>query len=106
MGWTLLGSLLPGTGLIAAGRRTGGLVAVIVASLLVSIGVTFAFVGDPFSLLRLMVSQPDRFLVLAAVLITMVLLWAAMVIGTHSSLRRYAHLGTAQRVIARCWSHP
>ena len=31
VGWTLLGSLLPGTGLIAAGRRTGGLIAVTAA---------------------------------------------------------------------------
>ena len=99
VGWTLLGTLLPGTGLIAAGRRTGGLVAVTSASLLVSIAVTFVVVGDP-SPCSAWVGQPDRFLVLAAVLVTVVLLWAAMVIGTHSRAAPLRPPGRRQRVIS------
>lgn len=100
IGWTLLGTVLPGAGLIAAGRRVSGTIAIAVASLVFSAGVTFALVGDPIGLVGSMVSNPNRLIVLAAGLITILVLWVGVVIGTHSSLRRYAHLGTGQRMVS------
>ena len=100
IGWTLLGSLVPGTGLLAAGRRTSGLVAISLGSLAASLVMTFLLAGNPMALLRSFVSQPDRFLVLAVGLAVLVLLWAAMVIATYAATRRYAHLGTRHRVVS------
>ena len=55
VGWTLLGTLLPGAGLIAAGRRISGTIAIAIASLVFSAAVTFALVGDPVGLVGSMV---------------------------------------------------
>ncbi|MBK7624362.1 MAG: LCP family protein [Kineosporiaceae bacterium] len=100
VGWTLLGTLLPGAGLIAAGRRISGTIAIAIASLVFSAAVTFALVGDPVGLVGSMVSNPNRLIVLAVGLLTILLLWVAVVLGTHASLRRYAHLGTGQRLVS------
>ncbi len=100
IGWTLLGSLLPGSGLLAAGRRRSGLAAISVASLIASIALTFALVGDPMATLQAMLSRPDRFVLLAAILLLLLLLWATMVIGTHAALGRYASLTRVQRLIS------
>lgn len=98
--WTLIGTILPGAGLIAAGRRVSGTIAVAVASLVFSAAVTFALMGDPVGLAGSLVSNPNRLIVLAIGLIAVLLLWVVVVLGTHSSLRRYAHLGAGQRVIS------
>lgn len=100
MSWTVVGSLLPGSGLLAAGRRVSGMTAVFLGSLLVSLAATFVLVGDPIGLLQSMASRPDRFVMLAAGLGLVALLWAAMVIGTHAALRRYAHLSGLQRLLS------
>jgi len=99
VGWTLLGSLIPGVGLLAAGRRTSGTIALTLASLMASAAVTYAVIGDPANAVALLVTAPDRFLILGAALGLLLVLWAAMVVGTHSALRRYAHLSSAQRIV-------
>ena len=100
VGWTLLGTLLPGVGLLAAGRRVSGTIAVACASLVLSAGLTFYFLGDPVALAGSLVSQPDRLLLVLLGLIMVLLLWAAVVLFTHSSLRRFAHLGAGQRLVS------
>ncbi len=97
--WTLLGSLLPGSGLIAAGRRAAGGIVLGLALLLAAAVAAFGVLGNPVELVSQMVGKPDRFLLLAGGLIGVVLLWALVVIGTHSSLRRFAHLGLGQRLV-------
>jgi LCP family protein required for cell wall assembly len=99
VGWTLLGSVLPGSGLIAAGRRGTGVVVLTLSVLLAAAGAAFALLGDPVAQLTQMVGTPDQFLILAAALVGVVLLWALVVIGTHFSLRRYAHLNLGQRMV-------
>lgn len=98
--WTLVGSLVPGTGLLAAGRRMLGGVVLCLSALLASAAVTYSLIGDPMDLALWAAARPDMLVMLTAVLTAMVLAWIGVVLGTHSALRRYAHLGTGQRVLA------
>jgi polyisoprenyl-teichoic acid--peptidoglycan teichoic acid transferase len=99
--WTLLGSLLPGTGLIAAGRRwIGGLI--LGGCLLTAAGVSALLLfGDPVALIsRQLLAHPERLTYAAVALVVLGVLWALQVIGTHVSLRRFAELTSPQRVLA------
>ena len=99
VGWTLLGSVVPGVGLIAAGRRTLGGAVLFVTALLGSAAVTYAVIGKPTTLVKTMLANPNDFVIVAGVLIALVVAWAVIVVGTHASVRRYAHLGNVQRVL-------
>lgn len=95
--WTILGSFVPGLGLIVAGRRTAGriLLGVVVATVLAA--AAFVLVGDPVTTARRIATSPSNLLLVAAALALGALLWALVVVATHSSLRRYANLTSAQR---------
>jgi LCP family protein required for cell wall assembly len=98
--WTLLGSIIPGAGLIAAGRRLAGGLALGVTALVGLI----AFIGyltvDRVRFAASFLADPNKILIAAGILLLLVLGWIAVVIATHSATRRYSNLSTPQRVLA------
>ncbi len=97
--WTILGSALPGAGFIAAGRRTLGVVVLLLNLALVG-GLVGAVWYAGLDGLLAFAAAPGRVVVAAAVLIVLVLSWALVVLGTHASLRRFAHLTVPQRILS------
>lgn len=97
--WTLLGSFVPGVGLIVAGRRTLG-TAVLIANLALVGGLLGALYVGGLDGIIAFAASPDRIVIAAAVLLVLALLWSVVVLLTHSSLRRYAHLTLPQRVLS------
>jgi polyisoprenyl-teichoic acid--peptidoglycan teichoic acid transferase len=99
VGWTILGSILPGLGLIAAGRKTVGRILLALTLLLVAVLVWFGLFGDATSFVLRFATNTSDLLLLAVGAIALTLLWALVVIGTHVSLRRFVSLTTLQRVL-------
>jgi LCP family protein required for cell wall assembly len=98
--WTILGSLLPGAGLIAAGRRTAGRLLLGLTLLIVAGLVGFAVFGDTTAFALRFATNTNDLLLLAGGAVAVALLWAFVVLGTHVSLRRFASLTTAQRALS------
>jgi polyisoprenyl-teichoic acid--peptidoglycan teichoic acid transferase len=97
VGWTLLGGLVPGLGLLRSGRRVlGGVVLGLVAIGLVGV-LAFAVFGDPIRWSESVVVSPDKLVRLVVALGAVVLVWTVLVVLTHVSLRRQAHLTGLQR---------
>jgi polyisoprenyl-teichoic acid--peptidoglycan teichoic acid transferase len=100
VGWTILGSLLPGAGLIAAGRRTAGRVLLALTLIVVGALVWFALFGDATSFALRFATNTNDLMMLAIGAVALALLWAIVVIGTHISLRRFASLTALQRLLS------
>jgi polyisoprenyl-teichoic acid--peptidoglycan teichoic acid transferase len=101
VGWTLLGSLLPGAGLIAAGRRTLGWAVAGLCLLLALSGVAIALLTDPVRLVaRVLLSSPERLTYLAIAIVLAGVLWGAHVVATTVSLRRFASLSGMQSALS------
>jgi len=88
--WTVLGSLVPGLGLLAAGRRRAGRVLVALTALIVAGALVAAVLVDPVAIGKKLLTDPNRFVVVAAVLVALVAVWAVLVVLTHMALRRSA----------------
>ena len=95
-----MGSLLPGAGLIAAGRRTAGKVLVTLTVLVVGGLVAFALFGDTTSFALHFATNTNNLLLVACGAVLLALLWAFVVLGTHMSLRRFASLTGPQRALS------
>jgi len=100
VGWTIIGSLLPGAGLIAAGRRTAGRLVLGLTLVIVAGLVGFAVFGDTTAFALRFATNTNDLLLLAGGAVAVALLWAFIVLGTHVSLRRFATLTTAQRALS------
>src|SRR3954447_14237808 len=98
--WTIIGSLVPGAGLIAAGRRTAGRVLVTLTVVAVVGGLAFAVLGDPTSVVLGLATNTSNLMIIALAAVALALLWAFVVLGTHVSLRRFASLTSMQRVLS------
>jgi len=100
LSWTIIGALVPGTGLIAAGRRRAGGV------LLALLGVTgfglavFALFGNPVKRAIQLAVEPSQLLMLVIGAWLFGLLWALMIVLTNLQLRRYATLSSGQRLFS------
>ncbi len=88
VGWTVLGTLVPGLGLIVAGRRTAGRIVLGVAVLALLAGAAFVLWGDPVQTAARTVVSPDRLLVVAVLLGALAVAWTALVVLTYAALRR------------------
>jgi LCP family protein required for cell wall assembly len=96
--WTVLGSLVPGLGLVAAGRRKSG-VAVLTALAVVAAGtVIWVLRGDVLRRGLSFAVDPHRLLVLAVAVIAAGVLWALLILLSHDQLRREAVLGRSQKI--------
>jgi LCP family protein required for cell wall assembly len=97
VGWTILGTIIPGTGLIAAGMRRLG------AALLVLLGIgslmlaAAAFVGDPVKRVTGLAVHPEKLLILAMLTAVIATAWVGLVLLTNSRLRQYARLTGVQQ---------
>jgi LCP family protein required for cell wall assembly len=98
-GWTVLTALLPGAGLLAAGRRRAGRVIVSVTGLLAIGAVVVLVVVGPLALGRRLLADPDRFLQVVAGLAVLALAWLVVLVAAHLALRRDADLSSPQRVL-------
>src|SRR3954471_20960283 len=98
--WTIVGSLLPGAGLIAAGRRTAGRLLVALTFIFVGGLVAFALFGDTTSFALHFATNTNNLLLVAGGALLLAFLWAFVVLGTHLSLRRFASLTGPQRALS------
>ncbi|GAB6900207.1 LCP family protein [Kineosporia succinea] len=100
IGWTLLGSLLPGAGLLAAGRRrAGGFLLGLVGAGVLAVG-RLALDGSLAERLQALVIQPERLVTVTVAIGAVAVLWVLSIVVTHAQLRRYAELGTGQRLFS------
>ncbi|HET9658490.1 MAG TPA: LCP family protein [Kineosporiaceae bacterium] len=100
IGWTLLGSLIPGSGLIAAGRRGFGGFVLTVTVLLGLAAAGAALVIKPTEFVASLIGSPDKIVMLAAGMLALVLGWVVVVLATHASARQYSNLTRGQRFLA------
>jgi LCP family protein required for cell wall assembly len=98
--WTVIGALVPGSGLVVAGRRKLGRLLLAVVVLAVATGVVLALRGDPLDMAARVVASPDMLLRVAIVIAVLTLLWVTLVIATHVALRRRVRLNRGQRFLA------
>jgi polyisoprenyl-teichoic acid--peptidoglycan teichoic acid transferase len=101
VGWTLLGSVVPGAGMIAAGRRKLGW-AILGSCILVTVAAgAVVLVSNPVQLFtQLLLTHPERFTYLAIGLILLAGLWGAHIVVTNVSLRRFATLTAPQSALS------
>jgi LCP family protein required for cell wall assembly len=101
VGYTLLGSIFPGAGLIAAGRRVIGGLILGACALGCLVVIALVALSNPVELIgRQVLAHPERLTYLAAGVIALGVLWAIHVVATNLSLRRFASLTGAQSVLS------
>jgi LCP family protein required for cell wall assembly len=100
VGWTILGTLLPGSGLMAAGRRAAGGVILACTFLLCAGAGVWALTQADRNALISMGTDTDFLLVAAVGMATLGAIWIAVVITTHGALRRSTTLSAGQRALA------
>ncbi len=98
---TVLGAIVPGVGLIAAGRFRSGLV-VLVATVALAVGLVL-YVGTSTSDLLNRALDPATLRRGAAAAVVLAVAWSAVTIASHRALRP-ATAGTGERVGGFCWS--
>ena len=98
--WTMIGAVVPGSGLIVAGRRKLGRLLLAIALLAVGAGVVLAVKGDPLQTAAHVVASPEMLLRVAIGIAVATLLWVILVIFTHASLRHRVRLNRGQRILA------
>jgi LCP family protein required for cell wall assembly len=100
LGWTIVGALIPGTGLIAAGWRRLGAFFIF---LLLASGVALAgaaLIGNQVNRAISLAVDPKKLLLLAIGASAIAVLWAAVIVLTNTQLRRYANLTSQQGVFS------
>lgn len=96
VGWTLLGTLIPGLGLWRGGHRIIG--GIIMGFLLVTVGGLTAFAFMQPKRLTAMVADPNVLVGVAATLLVLALGWVVVITTTHLSLRP-VRASAVQRII-------
>lgn len=99
MALTTIGALLPGSGLLAAGRRRSGTVILSCVVAVVAVLVTLVLTGRAFEALLWLAVRPRALMVLAGLLVAAGLGWALVIVVSHAALRP-PQLATAQRVLS------
>ncbi|GLY19167.1 transcriptional regulator [Kineosporia sp. NBRC 101677] len=98
--WTIIGALVPGLGLIAAGwRRLGAAVLGVIAVSFAGFAV-WALTGNILQRGLSVALEPQKLLMLAIAAVVIGVLWALVVLLTNSQLRRYATLDGAQKAFS------
>jgi LCP family protein required for cell wall assembly len=99
--WTLVGGLLPGSGLVVSGRRNLGWLIIGSWSLLFAGAVGLVLFGDPLRFVSTeILTHPERLKSLATTCIVAGVLWAAHLVATNMSLRRFAALTGLQSAMS------
>jgi LCP family protein required for cell wall assembly len=95
VGWTALGTLIPGLGLIRAGRRVTGGIALAVFVIIVG-GAAAYYLVDPRTVRSFVVDTEGVPQALAVALLVLGMLWVLVIGATHLALRP-AHPSVGQR---------
>jgi LCP family protein required for cell wall assembly len=98
--WTILGAVVPGTGLIVAGRRWIGSALLGLLALAAAALAGLAFFGNPLKKSISLAVSPRQLLTLAIVAVVVALLWVAVIVLTNTQLRRSANLSRGQSVFS------
>jgi LCP family protein required for cell wall assembly len=98
--WTIVGALIPGSGLVAAGWRRLGAFMLLVLGLGLAGLAAAALTGDVLQRALNVALDTKKLLYVTAGAIILGLIWAAVILFTHSQLRRYANLTTGQRIFS------
>lgn len=85
MAFTVVGTLIPGVGLIAAKRRVAG--GIVLAVFLGALAVLVALVVSDPKVLAAMAVRPAMLTGLAVVLVIVAIVWVGVVVATHLALR-------------------
>jgi LCP family protein required for cell wall assembly len=96
LAWTIIGALIPGTGLIAVGwRRLGGFLLFLLGlgGLMLA---ALALVGNPLSRIESLAVDPQKLLMLALIAALVPLAWVIVIVLTNAQLRRYSSLSSGQ----------
>ncbi len=88
MGWTVLGTLVPGSGLIAAGRRKTGWAILLLSLFVVALAAAALVSGRVVTLAVGLGTQPDVLLGVAIGVLVLAGAWCLLVIATTVTLRR------------------
>jgi len=98
--WTVIGSFLPGSGLVAAGRRGAGWL-LLLLTLLVGAGVVgFVVLGDAKNTALSVAFDVNDLMQVALVLSAGALLWGLVVLASHLCLRRFTVLTPVQGLLS------
>ena len=98
--WTILGAVVPGVGLIAAGRRRlGGLVLFVLGLGTLALA-GLVLIGNPLKRGLSLAVDPQALLIMAVAAGAGGLIWALIILFTNLQLRRYASLSTGQGVFS------
>ncbi len=98
--WTILGSLLPGSGLVAAGRRRAGWLLLTLTLLLGALAAVFVLFGDAKGAALNIALDTSNLLQVVIALLVATLVWGLVVLGTHVSLRRFTVMTRVQSVLS------
>lgn len=100
IGWSILGTLIPGSGLMAAGRRSLGLAVLGVTLCSVSALAVLSLLTDPLALALGFAVNRTKLLLLVAVIAIAALSMVLVVLSTHFSLREVTRLTGGQRALS------
>src|SRR4051794_5563083 len=99
LGWTVLGGVVPGWGLLAAGRRRAGWSVLAAAGVLVATALLLVLT-DPVALGRSLLVDSRRLVAVAVAIAVVTVLWAAVVVLTHLALRRASGQPSSTRALS------
>jgi len=97
--WTIFGALVPGSGLIVAGRRRIGAAVLTLLVLAGSVLVAMAVLGDPVERVIALALDPTKLLILVGCVGLIALAWAAVIVLTNTQLRRHSVLSPGQQAV-------
>ena len=101
VGWTILGTFLPGSGLLAAGRRVAGWYVVVISlAALAAAGGYLASTGISLRTLLTDAVDPQFLLTVAILFGALAVFMLVVILYTHMALRREAVLTVGQRVLS------
>ena len=98
--WTIVGALIPGLGLIAAGWRRVGAAILGALALGIALIAVWALRGNLLKRGLSFAVDPQKLLMLAVVSAAIGVLWVLVILLTNSQLRRYATLDTSQTIFS------
>ena len=98
--WTVIGSFLPGSGLLAAGRRGAGWLFVLLTLFVGAAVAAFVLLGNAKHTALSVAFDVNDLMRVALVLSAAALLWALVVLASHLCLRRFTVLTPVQGLLS------
>ncbi|GLY15892.1 hypothetical protein Kisp01_29070 [Kineosporia sp. NBRC 101677] len=98
--WTVIGSLIPGLGLVAAGRRRAGAAVLSVTVAVLAALLVWLLTGDVLRRGLSFALDPQRLLLFAIAVVVTGVLWALLILLTNAQLLRQSGLGRGQKAVS------